>query len=462
MGEFVTAEAARERFRALADQVDAAYAEMRGLSSDHVGTAFRTELAERLETQERTNRGLMYRMFGQIADPPDEAGMAPVLGNSLAARLRIAPREVRRRMKMAARIRPRRQLSGPPLAPELPHVAAAVEAGVVGEDHLRVICRAIDVLPSAVSAVDRDDVERSLVAEAAKNDVEIVKAAARHIDEIFNPDGDFDEADRARRRGLHLGAQGPDGMSRLWGWVVDPETRCYVEAVTAAVRPGRHLPDGTLAEVADERSGAQRCHDGIKLGLKAGIASGGMGTHRGHPLTVIVRTTLAELNQAAHAVTNPDVPMPSPARTGGDTVLPMRDVIRMAADSIHYLAVFDEHSDRPVYLGRQHRTATTDQRIICYARDGGCTRPNCLAPGYHCEVHHSPDWSRSGASDADKLFFACAPDHYLVTNGHYQTTVTDTGRLAWTDGTTPPDINHAHHPEELLHGNTDPPDDHEK
>jgi Domain of unknown function (DUF222) len=366
MGEFVTAEAARERFRELADQVDAAYAEMRTLSSDGVGSEFRIELGERLETQERTNRALMYRMFGEIADPPDEVGYAPVLADKLCARLRVAPKEIKRRMKVAARIRPRRQLSGPPLAPELAHAAAAVAAGAIGEDQLQVICRAIDVLPSCVSAVDRDDVERSLVAEATKNDVEIVKAAARHIDDLFNPDGHFDEADRARRRGLQLGQQGPDGMSRLSGWI-DPETRAYVEAVTAAVRPGRHLPDGTLAEVADERSGAQRCHDGIKLGLKTGIASAGMGSHRGHPVTVIVRTTLAELNQAAHAVTNPDIPMPAPARTGGDTALPMRDLIRMGADGIHYLAVFDDHSERPLYLGRQHRIATPDQRIICYA-----------------------------------------------------------------------------------------------
>src|SRR6476646_10729907 len=69
------------------------------------------------------------------------------------------------------------------------------------------------------------------------------------------------------------------------------------------------------------------------------------------------------------------------------------------------------------------------------------------------EVHHSPDWTPHGATDADKLFFAC---------GHYHTRVTDTGRLAWTDGTTPPDINHAHHPEELLHGNTDPPHNDER
>src|SRR6478609_839053 len=151
MGEFVTGEAARERFRALSDQVDAAHAEMRALSSDGVGTAFRVELAERWETQERTNRALMYRMFGQIADPPDETAMAPMVVNSLAARLRIAPSEAKRRMRVAARIQPRRQLTGPALAPELPLVAAALEAGTIGEDHLRVICRALDTLPSCVS-----------------------------------------------------------------------------------------------------------------------------------------------------------------------------------------------------------------------------------------------------------------------------------------------------------------------
>jgi Domain of unknown function (DUF222) len=71
-----------------------------------------------------------------------------------------------------------------------------------------VIGRAVDVLPSVVSAADRDEVERSLVREAAKNDAEIVAAVALHIDAIVNPDGDYDEANRARRRGLHLGAQG--------------------------------------------------------------------------------------------------------------------------------------------------------------------------------------------------------------------------------------------------------------
>ena len=88
--------------------------------------------------------------------------------------------------------------------------------------------------------------------------------------------------------------------------------------------------------------------------------------------------------------------------------------------------------------------------------------PAGRAPGYFCEVHHVPDWSPDGRTDADCLFFACGPDHKLITDGHYTTSVTDTGRLAWTDGIRAPDISHAHQPEELLHHNTDPSRDDEK
>ncbi|RAV17216.1 HNH nuclease [Mycolicibacterium sp. GF69] len=442
----------------LLDRVDETYAELRELSSDEVGTDFRVMIAERLENQQRTNRGLMYRVFGELAHPPDEAGAAPGWMDKVWARVRVAPNEIRRRVRMAALIRPRRSLTGPMLPPVLPLVAQAVEDGAIGEDHLKVIEDTLKKLPSNISEQDRTEVQASLVREASKNDAEVLRRVARKIDEIFNPDGHYDEEDRARRRGMTLGRQGRDGMSRFSGYI-DPETRCYVEAVTAAVRPGRHLPDGNTAELRDDRSMAQRCHDGIKLGLKAGIASGGLGAHRGHAVTVIVRTTLAELNQAAHAVIDPTVSIPGPACTGGDTALPMRDLIRMAADAIHYLAVFDDHSERPLYLGRQKRVATADQRIVCYARDGGCTRPNCTAPGYHCEVHHSPGFAANGETNADMLFFACVPDHKLVTDGHWRTEITDAGRLAWTDGNRPPEVNHAHHPEELLRADPDPPDD---
>ena len=141
-----------------------------------------------------------------------------------------------------------------------------------------------------------------------------MKKLGQQIADYLNPDGLFTDEDRARRRGLHMGPQGPDGMSRLNG-LIDPEARAYFEAIEAAVRPGRHQPDGAdnQPEQRDSRTPAQRCHDAFKLGMESAIASGRLGVHRGHPVTVIVTTTLAELNQAAHAAIDPAVPMPAPA-----------------------------------------------------------------------------------------------------------------------------------------------------
>jgi hypothetical protein len=457
MAPTISAEQARERINTALDAIDAAHDELRETSSDLVGNIFRVDVAARLETQERANRGMMYRIFAEIADPPDEAGSIAQMRSVLWARLRITPNEITRRFKLAVRIRPRRSLTGPPLPPELPELAAAVEAGVVGDDHIRSVCRAIDVLPGCVSLADTATAERKLVEQATRVDAGIVAKVGQRIADYLNPDGLFRDDDRARRRGLHLGLQGPDGMSRLTG-LLDPQARAYFEAIDAAVRPGRHRPDNDRdAEARDDRSPAQRCHDALKLGLETAIASGGLGVHRGHPVTVVVTTTLAELNQAAGAAADSSLPMPAPARTGGGSRLPMRDLIAMAARSIHYLAVFDEHTERPLYLGRQKRVATADQRLICHARDRGCTRPNCLESGYRCEVHHSPGWARGGRTDADSLYFACGPDHAMESRGELHTQVVDGGRLGWTDGTGPPEVNHAHHPDELLRGDPDPP-----
>jgi Domain of unknown function (DUF222) len=455
---FVSAEAAEERISAALDAIDAAHDALRDSSSDLVGNNFRVKVAERLETQDRVNRGLMYRFFAEIADPPDGAGFLPAVRDMLWARLRITPKEITRRFRLAARIRPRRSLTGTPLPPELPELADAVQAGSVGEDHIRAVCRAVDVLPACVAPIDVADAERTLVQHATKLDAGVVTKLGQRIADHLNPDGLFTDDDRARRRGLRLGPQQADGMSRLQGFL-DPEARAYFEAIEAAVRPGRHQPDSADEEpdARDTRTLAQRCHDALKLALETAIASGGMGVHRGHPVTVVVTTTLAEIDQAAHAAADPSVPMPAPARTGGGSRLPMGDLIRMAGKAIHYLAVFDDHTSRPLYLGRQKRVATADQRLICYARDRGCTRPNCLEPGYHSEVHHSPDWAKGGRTDADRLFFACGCDHGAASRSELHTTVTESGRLGWSDGTGPPEINHAHHPDELLRGDPDPP-----
>jgi hypothetical protein len=140
----------------------------------------------------------------------------------------------------------------------------------------------------------------------------------------------------------------------------------------------------------------------------------------------------------------------------------MRDVIRMAAEGgLHYLAVFDDHSERPLYLGCQTRIATPINASSATRATAAAPAP----PAWHPAITARSTTARPGRGRRHRrrqTVLRLPPDHKLLTDGHCQTTVTDTGRLAWTDATTPPQINHAHHPEELLHGDTDPPADHEE
>src|SRR3954447_18344427 len=135
----------RDEIRAALDAVDAGYCQLRAACSDSVGNAFRVEVAERLERQHRVNRGLMYRIFGELIEPPDGPDdpalpAGTVISKLLWQRLRITTAEVNRRRPTAARIRPRLPLAGPQLPPDLPQLAAAVEDGDIDERHIEAVC----------------------------------------------------------------------------------------------------------------------------------------------------------------------------------------------------------------------------------------------------------------------------------------------------------------------------------
>jgi hypothetical protein len=157
-----------------------------------------------------------------------------------------------------------------------------------------------------------------------------------------------------------------------------------------------------------------------------------------------VSTTLKDLESGdGHAV------------TGGGTLLPMTDAIRMATHAHHYLAVFDRHTEVPLFLGRSKRIASAGQRIMLHAKDRGCTHPECGAPGYLCEVHHIDEWTADGGpTDIDNLTFACGPHHRMLGPGGWQTRKGLDGRTRWIP---PPHlddgqarVNNYHHPERLL------------
>ncbi len=209
----------------------------------------------------------------------------------------------------------------------------------------------------------------------------------------LHPDGDLTDTERARKRGITLSNQQYDGMSRLSGYLT-PQARATFEAVLAklaapgATNPDDHTPviDTTPDAAAidrDTRSQAQRNHDGLLAGLRALIASGKLGQHNGLPVSIVVTTTLTDLQTGA-----------GKGFTGGGTLLPMADVIRMTSHAHHYSpasgrypqAIFDHGT--PLALYHTKRLASPAQRIMLFANDRGCTKPGCDAPAYHSQAHH--------------------------------------------------------------------------
>jgi hypothetical protein len=243
----------------------------------------------------------------------------------------------------------------------------------------------------------------------------------------------------------------PDGMSALRGWLT-PEARATWEAVLAKLAaPGMCNPlddapcvDGAPTQEAiehDPRSAGQRNHDGLNAALRALLASGELGQHNGLPTSIVVTTTLAELESAAGR-----------GLTGGGTTLPMSDVIRLARHAHHYLAIFDKGKAQALYHTK--RLASPGQRIVLYAKDRGCSSPGCSVPGYYCEVHHVTDYSKCHTTDVNDLTFACGPHHRLLRPGGWTTRNNACGDTEWKP---PPHlergrprINTFHHPEKLL------------
>ncbi|OBF86944.1 hypothetical protein A5791_19990, partial [Mycobacterium sp. 852002-51163_SCH5372311] len=425
------------------------------LSFDALTTPERLRALERLERVTRQLRAPQHTLINQVGAQAGEEELGDTLPTALANRLHITKAEAARRIHEAEDLGQRRALTGEPLAPQLNATATAQRYGMIGDGHVKVIRSFFAHLPTEVDLPTREAADADLAAKARGYRPDELARYAQRVMDWLNPDGELDDQERARTRGITLGKQQYDGMSRLSGYLT-PEARATVEPVLAklgapgACNPQDHTPviDATPDQDAvkrDTRTQAQRNHDGLLAGLRALLASGELGQHNGLPVTMVVTARLQDLHAAL-----------GKGFTGGGAQLPMSDVIRLASHANHYLAIF--HDAKPLALYHTKRFASPAQRIMLYAKDRGCSKPGCDAPAYHSQAHHVSGWTTTRRTDITDLTLACGPDNRLVEKGW--TTRTNThGDTEWTP---PPHLdqgqprtNAFHHPERFLHNDDD-------
>jgi len=445
----------REAITAAFDALDAAVDGVAGLGFDALTTREWLALLERCERVRRRLPVPEHQLINHLARQATPEELGGKLSHAVAEWTLISRAEASRRIKEAADLGPRRGLTGEPLAPILAGTAAAQRAGKLGAGQVAVIRRFYHQLPGWVDQATRDSAEADLAKKGTQFRPEQLAGLADTMVDCLNPDGIYRDEDRARRRGITLGNQQADSMSELRGWLT-PELRATLEAVLAKLAaPGMCNPDDDTACVdgapsqetidRDARSAPQRNHDALNAALRALLASGKLGQHNGLPASIIVTTTLAELEAAA-----------GKGLTGGGSILPMSDVIRLARHARHYLAIFDKGKALALYHTK--RLASPGQRIVLYAKDRGCSAPGCDVSGYYSEVHHVTDYAKCRTTDVNDLTFACGPNHKLLEKG-WTTRKNGNGDTEWIPpphlDRGQPRINTFHHPEKLLRNEDD-------
>src|SRR6202042_508356 len=425
------------------------------LRCDALTTPERLALLQSCEQIRRLLPAVEHPLINQLSEQAEATELGGTLAAALANRLRITRAEAPRRIHEAADLGERKALNGEPLEPLLPATAQAQRNGALGAGHVAVIRGFWHRLPDFVDIETRARAEAQLARLAGEHRPDELARLADKLTDCLHPDGDFTDTDRARRRGITIGRQDIDGMSPISGCLT-PEARATLDAVFAKLAaPGMcnsadETPcvSGTPSQAAiqgDTRSLGQRNHDALLAAARALLASGELGQHNGLPASTIVTTTLQELEAGA-----------GKALTGGGTLLPMSDVIRLAGHAHHYLAIFDNGKALALYHTR--RLASPAQRIVLYAKDRGCSFPGCPVPANLCEVHHCNRYATNPVTDVNDLTFGCGPNHKLADQG-WTTRKNAHGQTEWIP---PPHLDHGqprtntyHHPEKLLQAKED-------
>ena len=414
--------------------------------------------AELIDVAAGTERAIARLTFAgdrqiiEIADRdlPHKTGHRSIT-QFMTHRLRVADpmRRTKQRHATATHLSP----TGEPLEPERPALAEALADGTVSTSHVRAVLDVLDQIPHATDHDVKVAAERQMAEIAVDHTPADITALGARLLAHLDPDGTLtDDTDRKRRRKLSVNRQRADGTAKMTANLT-PELLARITMLLAVwAKPGMnnpHHPDsphGSIedadpeaveaAAARDDRTPAQLNHDALNALLKAVFDDGLLGkSHRGLPIQLIIKADLNDLRREAGFAT-----------TATGTLIPITDLVKLAADTQPWLAVFKDATAIPLYFGRGKRLATREQRLVSFARPDGevCSTPGCGISAAHVEMHHAQlDWGLGGLTDITDLAPACPKHNRMVSNepGGYTTRMVregpDEGRCAWRLNTQP-------------------------
>lgn len=366
------------------------------LTHDEIHGLGRSELAERLAAGRRLHGAVTEWMARVVreAESLDDGGLDG------AGLLRVAARMSSRAAASTAR-------TADALG-SLPRAAAALREGRITAEHAA-------TLAEAAQKISAEKADGELVEHAAAAPADVFARRAREwIGRNQTDDEIADAHARARHRRDGRLWKRRDG-TRVLHVEFDPVTGAEVESTVAATYDRAWHDDGGR----DGRPDVVRTREQRMADVVAGLLTGGRDStpaarHPRHQLTAVV-----DISRMSDSPTGE-------ARLIDGTPLPQPVLERLACDSVITGVIFDGPG-RPLWLGRDLRSATTAQWKALVARDGGCV--GCGAAPDRCEAHHIVAWRAGGPTDITNLVLVCTRCHHDLHDRGMELARTPTG---WT------------------------------
>ncbi len=275
---------------------------------------------------------------------------------------------------------------------ELPEVEAALEEGRITSEHADAVADAAEkVSPEAAQTelLDTDEVPPADV---------FAKRAREWSGKRAGGDGtDRHRRQRNNRSGSHWVDRDNDGMWMFKFSLDDERGQLAKHALDRREQEMWRDDGGRNGDPATMRTHGQRMADAFVELLTGASTSAPL--HPKHQVNAVL-----DLN----AMTDDDGrPLASLVVDGQP--LPSAVLERIACTAGITPMLFDGPG-RPIWVGRDHRSATIAQWRALIARDRGCV--GCGADASRCEAHHIVPWWPVGETDIDNLVLVCSRCHH--------------------------------------------------
>ncbi|WP_286401151.1 HNH endonuclease signature motif containing protein [Pseudarthrobacter defluvii] len=421
-----------------------------------------------------STRGLMRPV---VVSPADDG--CRNTAEFLRLRLQIPIREARRRLALAQHVLPVTTITGEPLPPTRPHLAAALtpatelhastEAGAwpgpaqgpaVSSHAATIITATLDRLQHHTTQETLDTIEHHLTTAATSCDPDFLTRLAQRWTDTIDADGTEPTEEALRHTQGAFIRKPRHGLHRVEIFATGDQYEHLLTVMNTATNPHTTTPNtetgtgtgtgsegSTLAGSAtagdarghialpdlDRRTRAQKQLDGLVTAAKAALTTNTLPTTGGNRPQIIAtinyqdlfpHTTGTKADTAASAGTGTSAGIGTGTGSFAFTGPVAAATLRKTACDADIIPALLGTNGEILDLGRKTRLFTPAQRLALTARDQGCAFPNCTIPAPWCEAHHITYWSQGGPTTTNNGALLCSHHHHLIHKEQWKITTT--------------------------------------